>query len=272
MEDYRNAASAEEKEAVFRSFCSYIWTSGNERMVCPKAIRFSVRKELSDEEVAQIFAQSAKVEYTGYRSKSKETDWCSLIRQKINNLYTKYFDKEVILNPEYMNLLKTPKRLYYQWINGTEMDASMLAARIDSALYAAAEIKAVCQKQKMVADWDQYQKITEGFLHKIFDNCKQPEDLGTHAGYCNPYDFLNEDNFYIRYFCRSLEAYMRNYHKEYYGLKRGRNKRYKRCERCGSLIAISKAKDYSTKYCHSCRKEKRKEINRNYYIKTRQKV
>lgn len=51
---------------------------------------------------------------------TKNGDWQSIIRQKINNLYTRYFDKNVILSEQYMNLLKTPKNcimiIYMEWI------------------------------------------------------------------------------------------------------------------------------------------------------------
>ena len=70
---------------------------------------------------------------------TKDTDWCSLIRQKINNLYTRYFDEEVILNKDYMNLLKTPYNLYYRWIKGEKMNADDLTDIIENSMYKAAE-------------------------------------------------------------------------------------------------------------------------------------
>ena len=45
---------------------------------------------------------------------------------------------------------------------------------------------------------------------------------------------------------------MKNYNKEYYGLKRGRNKNYKHCQVCGKLIELTGNKK---KYCDECAKE-----------------
>lgn len=265
IDDYKHSESDEEKSDIFKSFCSSIWSSENKRRVYTKTIRFSVRKDLLQTDVGQVFDVWSEVEYTGYKAMTKETDWCSLIRQKVNNLYTRYFDKDVILKKDYMNLLNTPKRLYYQWIDGIEMDADELTTIIDDAIDDAQKLKVTYQKQKMELSWSDYKKVIEGFFQRCFDNCKLIEDYEKDLKYCGIYDFMNEDNFYIKYFCKSLESYMKNYNKEYYGLKRGRNKKYKRCKICGKMIE-NNAKN--KQYCLTCKKEKRKEINHNYYIKT----
>ena len=265
IDDYKHSDSDKEKSDIFKSFCSSIWSSENKRRVYTKTIRFSVRKDLLQTDIGQVFDVWSEVEYTGYKAMTKETDWCSLIRQKVNNLYTRYFDKDVILKKDYMNLLNTPKRLYYQWIDGIEMDADELTTIIDNAIDDAQKLKITYQKQKMELSWSEYKKVIEGFFQRCFDNCKLIEDYEKDSKYCGIYDFMNEDNFYIKYFCKSLESYMKNYNKEYYGLKRGRNKKYKRCKICGKMIE-NNAKN--KRYCLTCKKEKRKEINHNYYIKT----
>ena len=47
-----------------------------------------------------------------------------------------------------MNLLNTPKRLYYQWIDGAEMDPDELTNIIDNALYDAENLKSLISKAK----------------------------------------------------------------------------------------------------------------------------
>ena len=145
IDDYKNSDSNEEKNDIFKSFCSSIWSSENKRRVYTKTIRFSVRKDLLQTDIGQVFDVWSEVEYTGYKAMTKETDWCSLIRQKVNNLYTRYFDKDVILKKDYMNLLNTPKRLYYQWIDGIEMDADELTTIIDDAIDDAQKLKITYQ-------------------------------------------------------------------------------------------------------------------------------
>ena len=188
---------------------------------------------------------------------TKDTDWCSLIRQKINNLYTRYFDEEVILNKDYMNLLKTPYNLYYRWIKGAEMDADDLTDIIENSIYKAAELKSVYQKQKMNLSWEDYKKVIEEKLKKIFDNCEPIEDYEI-DNLTNKYiyELASEDNFYISYFCKYLENEIKQYQKEYYGLKSysttKQHKKHKRCKECGKLIEKTGNKKI---YCNECAKE-----------------
>lgn len=261
IDDYKHSNTDEEKNDIFKSFCSSIWSSENKRRVYTKAIRFTVKKDLFNTDVGQVFNTWSEVEYMGYKSMSKETDWRSLIRQKINNLYTKYFDKEVILKKDYMSLLNTPKRLYYQWIDGMEMDADELTTIIDDTIDDAEKLKVKYQKQKMELSWNDYKKVIEGFLQRCFDNCKLIEDYEKDSKYCGIYDFMSEDNFYIKYFCKSLETYMQNYQKEYYGLKRGRNKNYKRCKLCGAMFIKSHNRKV---YCDNCSENNRLERYKKY--------
>lgn len=265
IDEYKNTDSEEEKNEIFKSFCSSIWASENKRRIYTKTIRYSVRKDLLDTDIGQVFDVWSEVEYKGYKSMSKETDWCSLIRQKINNLYTRYFDKEVILKSDYMNLLKTPKKLYYQWIDGIEMEADELTTIIDDALDDAEKLRIIYQKQKMELSWNDYKSVIEGFLQRCFDNCKLIEDYEDKSK-INMYDFMNEDNFYVGYICKTLESYMQNYQKEFYGLKRGRNKSYKHCKICGSLIE-NDAKN--RQYCNTCKRNKELEKYQKYNQKRR---
>lgn len=259
IDDYKHSDSDEEKDDIFKSFCSSIWSSENKRRVYTKIIRFSVRKDLLQTDIGQVFDIWSEVEYTGYKAMTKETDWCSLIRQKINNLYTKYFDKDVILKKDYMNLLNTPKRLYYQWIDGVEMDADELTTIIDNAIDDAQKLKVTYQKQKMELSWSEYKKVIEGFFQRCFDNCKLIEDYEKDSKYCGIYDFMNEDNLYIKYFCDRLEGNMKDYQKHYYGLKYSSRKGYKRCKCCEKMIENTGNKKM---YCDECAEKNRKQSNK----------
>ena len=259
IDDYKHSGSDEEKDDIFKSFCSSIWSSKNKRRVYTKAIRFSVRKDLLQTDIGQVFDVWSEVEYTGYKAMTKETDWCSLIRQKVNNLYTRYFDKEVILKQDYMNLLNTPKRLYYQWIDGVKMDADELTTIIDDAIDDAQKLKITYQKQKMELSWSEYKKVIEGFFQRCFDNCKLIEDYEKDSKYCGIYDFMNEDNLYIKYFCDRLEGNMKDYQKHYYGLKYSSRKGYKRCKCCEKMIENTGNKKM---YCDECAEKNRKQSNK----------
>lgn len=256
IDDYKNADSNEEKAEIFEYFCSSLWSSKNKRRTYIKTIKFKVREDLLESEIGQIFNAWSIVEYTGYKAMTKDTDWCSLIRQKINNLYTRYFDEEVILRKDYMNLLKTPYNLYYRWIKGVEMNASELITTIEDSIYKATELKLVYQKQKMNLSWAEYKKVIEEKLIKIFDNCKSIEEYEI-DNLTNKYiyEFASEDNSYIKYICDSLEGYMLNYQKEDAGLyvpSSRQNKQYKHCKECGKMI--EKTGNKKT-YCDECAKK-----------------
>lgn len=261
MEDYKYAATGQEKESIFQSFCSLIWDSGNKRRVCTKAIRFTVRKNLLSTDVGQIFAKWSEIKYTGYQSTTKETDWCNLIRQKINNLYTVYFDKEVICNKDYLRLLQTPRTLYRKFCTDAVLMPDEVSSAIESALVSAEALKTTCQMQKMDLSWQEYQKVIESILLKIFDKCKLIEEFEDASAPGRIYDFMNEDNFYIRYFCRYLTCEMKQWQKKYYGVKNHRP--YIRCRRCGGLAEKTNNRIL---YCKACRvivnREKTKE-NKN---------
>lgn len=270
IDNYKNADSNEEKAEIFEDFCSSLWSSKNKRRTYIKTIKFKVREDLLESEIGQIFNAWSVVEYTGYKAMTKDTDWCSLIRQKINNLYTRYFDEEVILRKDYMNLLKTPYNLYYRWIKGVEMNASELTTTIEDSIYKAAELKLVYQKQKMNLSWAEYKKVIEEKLIKIFDNCKSIEEYEI-DNLTNKYiyEFASEDNSYIKYICDSLEGYMLNYQKEYAGLYvpgSRQKKQYKRCKECGKMIEKTNNR---VMYCKECKYKKQLEWSNNYKHKIR---
>lgn len=261
IEDYKETENNEVKDEIFNSFCSSIWGSDNKRRTYIKTIHFKVRKDLLNTELGQVFDTWSGIEYRYYKSMTKEENWCSIIRQKINNIYTRYFDKEVILNKEYMDLLKKPKLMYFDWLSGIEMDTDIVTGIIDNTIDEAEKLKQRFQKEKMTLSLNEYKKIVEGFLRKCFDNCKLIEEYEDKTQIVNNYDFITEDNFYVKYINRSLNAYFQNYQKNYYSVKRGHNNKYSRCKRCGGIIEKTGNKRL---YCDNCRKQNDLERYKKY--------
>lgn len=252
IEDYKEEILSEEKDKLFKEFCSALWQSKNKRRTYVKTIKFKVRDDLLNTDVGKIFDAWSIIEYNGYKAMSADNGWYDLIRQKINNLYTRYFDADIILNKQYMDLLKTPKTLYYRWTKGYDVDIDNLESIIDEAISNAQVIKETYQKQKMQLSWNEYKNLVEVLLRKIFDSCitiNEYEKKHSVANYLMLNEFSTEDNFYIKYICKSLDSHMRNYQKQYYNLKRGRNKQYKRCKECGALI---EATNNRVMYCKEC--------------------
>lgn len=265
MEDYKSANLQEEKDEIFNSFCAAIWSSDNKRRTYIKTIRFHVRKDLADTKLGKIFNTWSEVEYTYYKSMTKDENWCSLIRQKINNIYTRYFDKNVILGKQYMDLIKTPKRLYYEWLSGVDMDADTVTNLIDNAIAESENVKQHLQMEKISLTWNDYKKIVEECLHKCFENCKLLEEYEDRQSISSRFDFFTEDHFYVGYMNKYLEGSVKDYEKRFFHLPQSSRKGYKHCRLCGALIEKS---GRNTQYCSDCKKEKRRQINHNYYIKT----
>ena len=226
-----------------------------------KTNHFKIRKDLLNTELGQIFDTWSGIEYRYYKSMTKDENWCAIIRQKINNIYTRYFDKEVILNKEYMDLLKKPKLMYFDWLSGTEMDANTVTDIIDDTLDKAEKLKQRFQMEKMTLSWNEYKRVVEGFLRRCFDNCKLIEEYEDKTQIVNNYDFITKDNFYVKYINRSLNAYFQNYQKDYYSVKRGHNNKYSRCKRCGGIIEKTGNKRL---YCDDCRKQNDLERYKKY--------
>lgn len=259
IEDYHDAASEEEKNAVVRDFCALIWSSANKRRVYTKSIRFTVCKSRLDSQPGRIFEMWSDIEYKGYKSVTRETDHISYIRQKVNNLYTRYCDREVILQSEYMDLLKMPKQLYFKWLDGEEPDPAALTAAIDDAIAESIAMKERLQLEKMAVSWSEYKQVIEQFFGRIFASSRLIDDYENTAGRdsCLPtgLDFVTEDNFYIRYFCRSLDGLMKNYQKHYYKVRRGTKVRYFRCGECRNLF---EKVNNNQKYCPDCSQKRRR--------------
>ena len=259
IEDYKETENNEVKDEIFNSFCSSIWASDNKRRTYMKTIHFKVRKDLLNTELGQVFDTWSEIEYRYYKSMTKEENWCSIIRQKINNIYTRYFDKEVILNKEYMDLLKKSKLMYFDWLSGTEMDADTVTGIIDDAIDESEKLKQRFQMEKMTLSWNEYKKVIEGFLRKCFDNCKLIEEYEDKTQIINNYDFITEDNFYVKYINRYMDREIVQYQKKYYGVRQ--HKKYSRCKRCGGIIEKTGNKRL---YCDDCRKQNDLERYKKY--------
>lgn len=249
LEDYSEALDQVEKDEIFSSFCDTIWNCGNTRRTYPKEIKFFVQEDLLHTEIGQIFNTWSVIEYNGCRFRTTNTQFNFLIRQKINNIYTLMFDPTVILNKDYMDILKTPKKLYFRWLHGEQMNPQELTEKLDNIYHEATILKGKYAKRKMTLDWSNYKILITKYLRQCFENCKLLDGYDTWTKTKSNTDTWIDDNVYVRYFCRSLSGYIRNYQKEYAGLTRGRNKKYDYCIDCEKLY---EKRTFNQKRCPIC--------------------
>jgi len=251
LDDYREADDKKKKK-IFKSFCSSIWSCDNKRRVFNRDIKFSVDSRYLKTEIGEIFNSWSSISYITYKSMSKELDYASLIRQKVNNIYCIMFDKDVCQRKDYMKLIKTPKTLYFRWIKGEEYESEALTNTIDDAMSQAVSLKEKYSMQKLDLSWIEYKSLIETCFLRIFNNCIGLDDYEDKSKITVQTEVWHEDNFYISYFCKMLDGYLRNYQKKYYGLyvPGSRNKYIlKRCTKCGSLYNQKKR---NQKLCQKC--------------------
>lgn len=264
IDDYKDVKTQNEKDEIINSFCSSIWASKNKRRTYTKSIHFHVPKDLLNTDIGQIFNSCSVMHYKHYKSVTKDKDWSSIIRQKVNNIYTIYFDKDVILNIDYINLLKTPKRLYYKWVSGDDMDIETVTTIINNTIDESTKMKKRLQMEKMSLPWNTYKQIIDGFFKKCFDNCMTIEEYEDNDTITTQLNFLTEDHFYVSYICKRLDGNIKDYQKYYYGLKYSSRKGYMRCKQCGNLIEKTGNKRM---YCKNCKKNRDLDRYKKYNIK-----
>jgi hypothetical protein len=250
LDDYKDAVSEKEKDNIINAFMKLIWSSKNKRSVTQKSLRFSVYKTLLETDIGKIFNMYSDIKYTSYRSMSKDTDFISLMRQKINNIYTNLCDSNVCLKKEYMDLIKLPKQMFYRWKSGEVYNPNTLIFQLDDILSKSAEVKEKYAKQKMSIEWNEYKTLIIPYFKRMFENYIPLEKFEDKNYLTIDIETWNEDNFAVAYLCKGLDGYMRNYQKKYYGVRE--HQKYKYCISCGKLIE-DKSKTKPIKYCDECK-------------------
>ena len=142
------------------------------------------------------------------------------------------------------------------------MTPDELTQKIFQAQQQAESLRQKSAREKLRLGWQAYQKKVEEFLRRCMENYKP---LLASDTFSVEVSFWSEDNYCVRYLCRCLDGYMKNYQKEYYGCKRG-NYKYARCS-CGAMFVVKG----SQRYCHTCAKLRQLERQRLSMAKYREK-
>lgn len=257
MEDYHYTESISKKNNIFNAFMMAVWKCNNPRTLHKKEYKYNVLEKHRNSDIGKIFDKYSTVPYVYYRSTTSNQNYLYLIRQKINNLYSYYCDKNVCIRREYFQLLQTPKRLYYSWINQKgNIKLSELEIQIKQAFAEAENLKRFYEKQKLFISWSEYKKLVYGFIKNCFNNY-QPFDNIT--SFTLDVDIVTEDHYCVNYICKCLSGEMQKYQKKYYGVKE--HSCYGRCISCGRLYE-KKSKDTKSTRCQECYKTYRKTYKR----------
>lgn len=193
----------------------------------------------------------ARIPYLVARTSTTEKDGWSLLRQKVNNLYSRYCDADIITSREHRDAVFAIKSLYFAWRRGEIfLTVDELKNKIAEAKQKAEVIRQTAAREKMRLSWEEYQFKVEEFLLRCMENYKPIAASGT---FTVEVSYWSEDNYCVRYLCRCLDGYMKNEYNVYTG-NRVSKKRYKTCS-CGRPFVV-RGKNH--KYCLVCKETKHK--------------
>lgn len=258
LDEYRDSDEVRKKE-ILNNFLELLWKSKCKYKKYKKYSTYKVNEKVLNyrEDLINLFNKFNKLEYTVCKSYYKnKLDSIDYIRIHINNIYGYLFDEDVYYAKEYYNLLFTPKKEYFKIINliknNCDFDINDVKNNIENAIKKAEEIKQKSINKKIKMKWSDYKKLVNSFIEKIFNNYMTIEEYEEKYGWDIRIDIdgWSEDNYIIKYFCKSLTGYFKNYIRKFRGFKY--NDKIIHCIQCGIPI---KRTSSNNKYCKICAKK-----------------
>ena len=270
LDEYKDSDDIRKQE-ILNNFLQILWKSKCKYKKYKKYSTYKVNSNALNhrKDLINLFDRYNRLEYIVCKSYyNKKLDSIDYIRIHINNIYGYLFDEDVYYAKEYYNLLFTPKKEYFKTINliknNCDFDINDVKNNIENAIKKAEEIKQKSINKKIKMKWSDYKKLVNSFIEKIFNNYMTIEEYEEKYGWDIRIniDGWSEDNYIIKYFCKSLTGYFKNYIREFRGFKYNDNIIY--CAICGIPI---KQTSNRRKYCSSCWKDKKQEWNRENFKK-----
>jgi hypothetical protein len=208
------------KEQLLNEFINRLWKSNYTYKTYKKYYTYIVKDDLLENRIdlIELFNKYSMIEYSVCRSfYDKQLTPIDYIRIHINNMYGYLTDKNVYLSKQYYQLLLTPKHEYFSTIdkikNGEVADCLEIEKRIVDSFTEADRIKQESIDKKLNLSWKEYKKLINSYIERLFNNYIPLEDYECKHGWemhVNV-DGWSEDNYAVKYFCKSLTGYLRNY-------------------------------------------------------------
>lgn len=261
----------EDKQEIIKKFIDSLWKSKYRFSKYSKYYSYKVKDELlhNRDELINLFKQFENIEYKVCKSFSKKRlDSIDYIRIHINNMYGFLIDKDVYYSKEYYKLLLSPKQEYLKTVrllkDGLEVDVDQIKNVIENKLVEAEKLKHSSIKKKINMTWSQYKKLIDSYISRIFDNYIPVHEYEKKHGWEMKVDvsYWSEENYIIKYFCKSLTGYLRNYVRD----SKPKDAKIKKCIICQSEFECLSDKKL---YCMKCKKNKQLEWQRNSMNKLR---
>jgi Rad3-related DNA helicase len=262
LEEYQESGN---KKEILNRFLNKLWGSKYKYKKYKKYYKYKVNSGLLNnrQDLIDLFNKYNQIEYTVCKSfySNSKINSVDYIRIHINNMYGYLFDKDVYYTNKHYNLLLTPKKEYFKVVdalkNGGNVEYEKVKFKIDKAFQEAETIKNQSIGKKHDMQFNQYKELINSYIQRIFDNYISIEEYEKKHGWeLNvKIDGWHEDNYVIKYFCKSLTGYMRNYIRNL----QPREIKKKNCIICGVEIFGSNRK----KYCDDCWLIRERELWKN---------
>jgi predicted nucleic acid-binding Zn ribbon protein len=269
LEEYKELTDEKQKQELIKTFQNKLWNSKYTHKTSKKYYKFKINETLLNNrsDLIEIFNKHKIIEYTVCKSFYKKIlSPIDYIRIHINNMFGYLVDKNIYLPKEYYQLLLTPKNEYFHVIemlkSGEQVDCNELKYRINFALTEAEEIKSQVMQNKIELRWSEYKKLINIYIERLFNNYIPPHEYENEHGweFITNIDSWNENNYIVKYFCKSLTGYLRNYIRD----SKPKEVKKKSCVVCGTEI---NSKSNRKKYCDECFKVIRRNQNRQNFKK-----
>ncbi|MFJ3388780.1 hypothetical protein [Lysinibacillus sp. NPDC086135] len=253
LEDYQEF---NEDEAL-DEFLRLLWNSKYGCRTYKKFYTFNLQPSAlnNNQELIDLFEPYQKIEIkhakSYYKDKPSSID---MIRVHINNMYMYLTNEDVYLSKEYFNAKIQPKKLYYEATqklkNGETIDVDELKDRIHKSQIQAEEFRQRDVDKKISISFREYKSIINNYILRLFNNYKPPHEYEKLYGWeiTSYHNAWHEDNFIVKYFCKSLTGYMMNYMKSL----KPKIEIIKKCNQCEVSY---KPNSNRQKYCNVCSAE-----------------
>jgi hypothetical protein len=266
LDEYKDS---DDKRKIIKEFTNSIWKSKYRFKTYTKYYTYKVKENSlgNREDLIDLFNKYKVIEFTFCKSYfTKRMNPADYIRIHINNMYGFLVNKEVYLPKEYYKILLTPRDEYFKAINmiknNEDIDCDEVRLRIESALNEAEQVKQIGIQKKLDIGWTDYKKLINTYIERIMNNYIPLHEYEQQHGWeLNvKVDGWSEDNYIIRYFCKSLTGYLRNYVRD----SKPKEVKQKKCKLCNKEIESNSNRQ---KFCAVCWKERSKELKRNWWNK-----
>lgn len=117
LEDHHDELSEKSRINIWQALCKRAM-GHTKRARNRDDLRYVFRTRQATGRTCRRSRQHCRIPYLVARTSTTEKDGWSLLRQKVNNLYSRYCNADIITSREYRDAVFAVKSLYFAWRSG----------------------------------------------------------------------------------------------------------------------------------------------------------